>query len=196
LDGNEIYAIFQNRHEELDFGEGAEIPDITESDDGHREREEEELSEVQAELDALFERMTDGTEHCDDLGLLGFLMAYLTHSMQNDLDVPQDKIDSTVLTKLIDSFYCSARGHEMVEDILPRISEQITMWKHLDIDTITRPYQYIVDTILRIIMIPASEASAEMTLSRQRLICSDRRMRSHSELLKARFRITEAVSHQ
>jgi hypothetical protein len=74
------------------------------------EREEEELSEAQAELDALFEKMTDGTEHPDGLGLLGFLMAHLTQSMQNDGDVPEDKIDSTVVTRLIDLFHCSARG--------------------------------------------------------------------------------------
>jgi hypothetical protein len=75
----------------------------------------------------------------------------------------------------------------MAEDILPRIPEQITMWIHLDMDTPNRPYQYIVDTILRIITIPASEASAERALSRQKLICGDRRVKSHSELLKARF---------
>jgi hypothetical protein len=187
LDGNEIYAIFQNRHEELDVGEGAEIPDITESDDDDREREEEELSEVQAELDASFERMTDGIEHLDDLGLLGFLIAYLTQSMQNDVDVPQDKTHSTVVTRLIDLCYCSARGDEMVEDVLPRMSEQITMWRHPDMDTPNRPYQPIFDAILRIITIRASEASAERAFSSQRLICSDRHVKSHSELLKARF---------
>jgi hypothetical protein len=62
----------------------------------------------------------------------------------------------------------------MLEDVLPRIPEQITMWRHLDMETPNRPYQYIVDTILRIIMIPASEASAERALSPQRLICTDR----------------------
>jgi hypothetical protein len=180
----------------LDFGEGSKIPEITESEDDDREREEEELSEAQAELDALFQRMTDGTEPTEDLGLLSFLMAYLTPSMQNDVDVSQDKIDSTIVTRLIDLFYCSARGHEMVEDRLPRISEQITMWRHLDMDTPNRPYQYIADTILRVITIPASEASAERAPSRQRLICSDRCVKSHSELLKARFWTTEAVSRQ
>jgi hypothetical protein len=145
----------------LDFGEGAEIPDITESDDDDRERREEELSEAQADLHALFERMTDGTEHPDDLGLLSFLVTCLTQSIQNGVDAPHDKIDSTVVTRMIDLFYCSARGHEIVEDGLPRISEQIMMWRHLDIDTPNRPYQYIVDTILRIITIPASKASAE-----------------------------------
>jgi hypothetical protein len=38
LDGNEIHPIFQGRHEELDFGEGAEVADITESDDDDRAR--------------------------------------------------------------------------------------------------------------------------------------------------------------
>jgi hypothetical protein len=195
LDANEMYPVFQDRREELDFGDGTEIGDITESDDDDREREEEELTEAQAELDALFERTTNGTEHPDDLELLGFLIASLMHSMENDVGAPQDKIDSRVVTRLIDLFYCSARGHELVEDVLPRISEQITMWRHLDMDTPNRPYGYIVDTILRMLTIPACEASVESALSRQRLIGSDPRVKSHSELLRARFWITEAVSH-
>jgi hypothetical protein len=112
--------------------------------------------------------------------------------MENEADARQDEIDSMVIRRLIDSVYCSARGDEMVEDVRPRISGPITIWRHLDMDASNPPYQYIVGTIVRMIMIPASEASAESTLSRETLICSDRRVRSHSELLVARFWITEA----
>jgi hypothetical protein len=59
LDGDEIGPVFQDRHEELDRGAGAQIPDITESDDDDREREEEELSIARAKPEALFERRTD-----------------------------------------------------------------------------------------------------------------------------------------
>jgi hypothetical protein len=116
--------------------------------------------------------------------------------MENDIDIPQDKIDPTIIWALIDSFSCFPRGDEMVEDVLPQIAQQITMWKHLDMNTPNRPYQYVVDAILGIITIPASEASAERVLSRQRHICNDWRVKSCSELLKARYWITDADSYK
>jgi hypothetical protein len=188
--------ISQDRHEEADFRKEREIREMKESDDENGETEEEESSEGATEFTALLERITDGRGDADESRLLSFLIASLTCSMGNDLDIPQDKIDSTVIRAFIDSFYCSPKGDKMVEDIQPRIADQITMWKHFDMDTPNRLYQYVVDAILRIIMIPASEASAERALSRQRLICNDRRVKSHSELLKARYWITDAAAHQ
>jgi hypothetical protein len=110
LDGNEIYPILQDRHEELDLEEGAEIPDMSASDDDGKEREEEELSEGQPEIGVLFNRMTDCTEDPDDLGLRDFLITDLTQSMENDGDVRLDKINSAVARRLIDLFYRSAGG--------------------------------------------------------------------------------------
>jgi hypothetical protein len=54
--------------------------------------------------------------------------------MENDVDIPQDKIDSTVVRRVINSFYCSARADEMVEDVLPGISGQITTSRHREMD--------------------------------------------------------------
>jgi hypothetical protein len=169
---------------------------MKESDEDNGETEEEESSEGATESDALLERITDGRGHTDDSGLLSFLIAYLTRSMANDIDIPQDKIDSTIIWALIDSFCCFPRGDEMVEDVLPPIADQITMWKHFEMDMPNQPHQYVVDWILTIITILAFQTSAERVFSRQRLICKDRRLNSRSELLKARYWISNADSYQ
>jgi hypothetical protein len=62
-----------------------------------------------------------------------------------------------------------------------------------NVDTHNQPFQYVVDVILRIVMIPASEARAERVISRQKSICNDRRTKSRSHLLKARYWVSEAI---
>jgi hypothetical protein len=56
----------------------------------------------------------------------------------------------------------------MVEDITPQIREQVCMWRDQEMDTPNRPYQYLIDVIIRVITTPASEANAERALSRQK----------------------------
>jgi hypothetical protein len=147
----------------------AEIPDIGESPDATADGEEEESCEMLTEAVIVVERMdADRARLIDDRsneGILSFLITYLTQSMGNDIDAPREYIDAAMVRELIDLFSCSPNGDEMVEDEPPRATAQMTMWKHFDMNTLDRPYQHIVDVILKIIMIPASEASAERALS-------------------------------
>jgi hypothetical protein len=87
--------------------------------------------------------------------------------MEQDADVPRENVDSTIMKSLIDLFYCFPSFEETVEDLAPQIHQQIIMWRHLDMDTHNRTFQYVIDVFLRIIMILTSEATAERTLLRQ-----------------------------
>jgi hypothetical protein len=110
--------------------------------------------------------------------------------MELDIDVPSEHIDLPIVKQLVDLFYCSPKGDETVEEITPQIRDQVCMSRHLDRETPNQPYQYLVDVIIRIIMILASEPSTERALSCQKLICSDRPVNSSSAVLKARHWIT------
>jgi hypothetical protein len=194
------FPVLPEHSDEADSEGEAEISDAGESPDASADGEEEESREISNEAAMGTEQMNaDRGRVFDDgsaQGLLSFLIGYLTQSMEHDIEIPRENIDAGMVRQLIDLFYCSPKGDEMVKDILPRTCEQITMWKHFDMNTPDRPYRHIVDVIFKIITIPASEASAERALSRQKLICSDRRVKSRSEVLKARYWVTEPALNQ
>jgi hypothetical protein len=101
----------------------------------------------------------------DDRGseprLLSFLTNYLTRSTEQDADVPRENVDSTIMKSFINWFYCSPNGKDMAGDVAPQINQQMIMQRDFHMDTYNRPFQYVVNVILRIIMISASGASAE-----------------------------------
>jgi hypothetical protein len=77
-----------------------------------------------------------------------------------------------------DKYMCKCR------DAAPGIDKQIEIWNVLARNSPKRLYDDIIQKIMLIISIPASEASCERTFSRQKAIMGHSRVRSNSDWLR------------
>jgi hypothetical protein len=90
---------------------------------------------------------------------------------------------------LIRLFFCSDEYASKCQDTQAGIDKQIELWNFLSRNAPERPYDQVVDKIISIISIPASETSCERSLSRQKGIMGHSRVKSSRDLPRARFQL-------
>jgi hypothetical protein len=107
----------------------------------------------------------------------------------DDTRHPSEVEDSirSLADNLITLFFCSDEYVSKSQETQAGIDKQIGLWNYLERNTPERPYVHIVDKIISIISIPASEASCERSFSRQKRIMGHSRVGSNRDLLRARF---------
>jgi hypothetical protein len=88
---------------------------------------------------------------------------------------------------LITLFFCGDEYVSKSQETQAGIEKQVELWNYLARNTPGRPYDQVVDKIISIISIPASEASCERSFSRQKRIMGHSRVTSNGDLLRARF---------
>jgi hypothetical protein len=98
----------------------------------------------------------------------------------------EDSIRSQV-DSLISLFFCSDEYTSKSQESQAGIDKRIELWNHLARNTSERPYDHVVEKIISIISIPASEASCQRSFSRQKRIMGHSRVGSKRDLLRARF---------
>jgi hypothetical protein len=75
----------------------------------------------------------------------------------------------------------------------PETAKQVELWNFLVRNSPECVYDDIVEKIISIISIPASEASCERSFSRQKRIMGHSRVKSNPDLLKARLILKERM---
>jgi hypothetical protein len=123
--------------------------------------------------------------------LVQFLLEQLPpgRSMGDGTDDPiqtEESIRSRVMS-LISLFFCSDEYGSRCQDTQAGIDKQIELWNFLSRNAPGRPYDQVVERIIWIISIPASEASCERSFSAQKRIMGESRFNSNRDLLRARF---------
>jgi hypothetical protein len=101
-------------------------------------------------------------------------------------------IDSSIrfcVEELIRLFFCSDEYVSRCQDRQAAINKQIELWNFLSRNAPERPYDRVVDKIILILSIPASEASCKRSFSRQLRIMGHLRVNSNRDLLRARFQL-------
>jgi hypothetical protein len=123
------------------------------------------------------------------------LVKYLREETPAPEVIDESLIDERGIESLIRSrvndvlmhFFCSDEYTCKCRDTAPAIDKQIELWNFLARNSSQRVYDDIIAKIISIISIPASEASCERSFSRQKRIMGHSRVRSNSDLLRARF---------
>jgi hypothetical protein len=125
------------------------------------------------------------------------VLTFLIHFLTNLIEIsphyePPNGFNGAPLTieehvsELVSFFFCNADWISRSGKVAPSIDRQVELWNFLALDTPEcRKFAPLVETILTIITIPASEASCERSLSRQKRIMGHQRARTHPELLMA-----------
>jgi hypothetical protein len=121
--------------------------------------------------------------------VLQFLTEYMTHVLCQSLDEgerdpsTQDRVD-----QLLQYFFCNPDSQTRCHKTPPDPNKQVELWNRFILEFQDAFETQVVSTIIAIISIPASEASCERGLSRQKRIMGHFRVKSSPELLLARFR--------
>jgi hypothetical protein len=106
--------------------------------------------------------------------LVGFLREDLPYSqLVGDETSESNDMASSIrscVEGLIRLFFCSDEYASKCQDRQAGIDKQIELWNFLSRNAPERPSDQVVDKIISIISIPASEASCERSLSRRKRI--------------------------
>jgi hypothetical protein len=120
-----------------------------------------------------------------------------TSSVTVDDELNQGDIVSTIRTRvdeILSQFFCNDEQVCKCRDWNPEIAKQVELWNFLARNSPGRMYDDIVEKIISIISIPASEASCERSFSLQKRIMGYSRVRSNPDLLKARLMLKEGMN--
>jgi hypothetical protein len=131
--------------------------------------------------------------------ILTFVSEMRVQFLREEISVPEltaeeivgdHAIEESIRSKvdgLVRKFFCNDEYTCKCRETDASTEKQIELWNFLARNTPERPYDDIISKIISIISIPASEASCERSFSRQKRIMEHSRVRSHSNLLQARF---------
>jgi hypothetical protein len=99
----------------------------------------------------------------------------------------QDVRISEQVDQLLESFFCNVESQVRCSKASPDVNRQVELWNRLGFEAQDRTVRKITGKIISIVAIPASEASCERALSRQKRIRGHSRVKSSPDLLLARF---------
>jgi hypothetical protein len=90
---------------------------------------------------------------------------------------------------LISLFFCGDQYPARCQDTPAGIGEQIELWNFVSRNAPGGPYDQVVEKIISVISIPASEPSCERSFSRQKRIMGHSRVNSNRDLFRAIFQL-------
>jgi hypothetical protein len=140
--------------------------------------------------------------NASNASILDFLEHFLCSLLAEDADgsVTSTPSDTQIplVHRFIRFFFCTDVCDRFCcpQHIDPAIDQQVQMWRRIALDDPERPFIDLIRRIITVITIPASEASAERELSRQKRILTHQRERSSHDLLMARFWIMSKESDE
>jgi hypothetical protein len=150
--------------------------------------------------DDIGEEAIDGASTLSRLerSVLPFRHQFLIQRIQEDGDLAKEPPPGAVLPaddirteNFIKLFFCNDDWIARCRTTPPSIDKQVELWHFLARLTPDHHYDDLVTKVISIISIPASEASCERTLSRQKRIITHMRARSCPELARARLAFLE-----
>jgi hypothetical protein len=95
---------------------------------------------------------------------------------------------------LISLFFCGDQYPARCQDTPAGIDKQVELWNFVSRNAPGWSYDQVVEKIISVTSIPASEASRERSFSRQKRIMGHSRVNSNRDLLRARFQLKEGPS--
>jgi hypothetical protein len=130
--------------------------------------------------------------------VLPFLHQFLIQRLREDGDLAMEPppgaewpADDIRVEDFIKLFFCNDDWIARCRTTPPSIDKQVELWNFLARLTPDHRYDDLVTKVISIISIPASEATCERTLSRQKRIITHMRARSSPELARARLAFLE-----
>jgi hypothetical protein len=108
----------------------------------------------------------------------------------------QGDIESTIRTRVdgvLSQFFCNDEQACKCRDWNPETAKQVELWSFLARNSSERVYDDIIEKIISIISISASEASCERSFSPQKRIMGHSRVKSSPDLLKARLILKDGM---
>jgi hypothetical protein len=92
---------------------------------------------------------------------------------------------------VVSQFFCNPDWLTRCHRTESQISRQVELWNYLAARRGDHAYDDIAKKIISIISIPASEASCERSLSRQKRLVTHFRARTNPDLVQARIRFAD-----
>jgi hypothetical protein len=133
----------------------------------------------------------------DKSDVVPFLIKFLTRLMEQDGtlttpplgDEPWPSLEYRV-EGVVSQFFCNEQWVARCRSTPTEIASQVQLWNFLAAGRGDRAYDDIAQKVISIITIPASEASCERSLSRQKRLVTHR-SRSNPDLVVARIRFAD-----
>lgn len=123
--------------------------------------------------------------------VLKFLNDYLPNLILEDLDPDNSENASSEIRQHVEEslqfFFCNPESVAKCRNTPGDIERQVELWNWLQLMAHDRIDGEVAAKIISIVSIPASEASCERSLSRQKRIMGHFRAKSNPDLLRARF---------
>jgi hypothetical protein len=163
--------------------------------DGSRDLDEQGLDEVDYSYTGEV-IMEDELQEVPKIGycknqILKFLNEFLPILITEDLDPDSSELASSEIRRQVEEslqfFFCNPESIAKCRNTPGDIERQVELWNWLKFMAQGRISDQVVAKVISIVSIPASEASCERSLSRQKRIMGHFRVKSNPGLLRARF---------